>query len=713
MKKIASTLLFFFLFCRIFAQESSDNSSLYPRFGVFGLLGMDLHTANFQKFPGVPNCCPRYEKGQGLNYGFGLIFEQPISNIWIPGIKVLYFSRTGKLTTDENSFVSIYDKVTPAVIEHKFSYDFTYLGTEPYLALRAFESITILAGVHFGFLQYSHFEQEEVLKSPATQGTFENGLRSRNRVSGGIPNAEKIMIDPLIGIRCSFPLNSNRTFFLAPESVVYFSTKSVSKNIDWSINSLKLGLAFKYAPKPSEPLKEIFERQYLIDTLKYNVEDLSQEQLLTGKETSSKEKKEVGKLLITTEIIRRTDTLRIPKTVQIIAEVSAVGVDSDNNENPIATLKIEEFLSTNMFPVLNYVFFEDNSSQIPIRYNKIEKSESANFNIKQLFNLSTIESYYHLLNIIGFRMSKEPSTRIILTGCNSDDGIEKNNMELSENRANSVKKYLVNIWGIDEKRIETKFRNLPEKPSNTATEDGIAENRRVEIKSATDFPITSPVVISDTLRQSNPPTIRFNLNSKTDYEMKSWKLAILQDNQILKEFSGTGALPSSNEWKLNLEKSSLPFSGTYLQYFLEVTDIKNHRFVTDKKQILVEQKTITKKIQQQSGDKRIDKFSLILFDYDDRNLNKENLSIVKDIKKNIFESSDVLIEGFTDRIGEEDYNLQLSLDRAKAVEKSFNSIRISTKGYGSKNLPCSNDLPEGRFYSRTVKVTIETPLNEK
>jgi outer membrane protein OmpA-like peptidoglycan-associated protein len=74
----------------------------------------------------------------------------------------------------------------------------------------------------------------------------------------------------------------------------------------------------------------------------------------------------------------------------------------------------------------------------------------------------------------------------------------------------------------------------------------------------------------------------------------------------------------------------------------------------------------------------------------------------------------VLIEGHTDSIGKEGTNLDLSLDRAKAVknklvDREISRGRITTKGLGEEYPVASNDTAGGREQNRRVEVII---LNE-
>lgn len=74
----------------------------------------------------------------------------------------------------------------------------------------------------------------------------------------------------------------------------------------------------------------------------------------------------------------------------------------------------------------------------------------------------------------------------------------------------------------------------------------------------------------------------------------------------------------------------------------------------------------------------------------------------------------VLIEGHTDSVGSDEFNLSLSQRRAGAVKeqlvaKGIAEERITTKGYGKKYPVASNDTASGRQQNRRVEVII---LNE-
>jgi outer membrane protein OmpA-like peptidoglycan-associated protein len=87
-------------------------------------------------------------------------------------------------------------------------------------------------------------------------------------------------------------------------------------------------------------------------------------------------------------------------------------------------------------------------------------------------------------------------------------------------------------------------------------------------------------------------------------------------------------------------------------------------------------------------------------------------TLAKFLKKN--PNRNVLIEGHTDSVGKDDYNLALSRKRADSVKykltgDGIEAVRITTVGYGKKFPLASNDTKAGKAQNRRVEVII---LNE-
>jgi len=363
----------------------------------------------------------------------------------------------------------------------------------------------------------------------------------------------------------------------------------------------------------------------------------------------------------------------------------------------------------NLRPLLNYIFFDSNSAVIPKRYIKIQPDEALDFNNKSLENLDVLETYYQVLNIIGYRLRNNPNNEITLVGTNSNINQEKNNKELSGQRAEAVKQYFVDVWKIEDNRIDVIARNLPEDKSDNSTLDGQAENRRVEIISRNGT-ILEPVITTDTLRKFSDYRLRFFPAVNSDAGLSQWELSIKQGNKELIKFSGTNQIPDSLDWFITQKDSSAPKKGGKITYQLSAIDSIGQVAISPENWIPVDQMTIERKRLSKMEDKEFEYYSLILFDFAKSKLEKDHKKVLDFVDNRIKPDSKISVAGYSDSSGDEKINEKLSLKRAKAVNKHLKLKDAEILGIGETELLYDNSLPEGRFYCRTVKITIENPV---
>jgi outer membrane protein OmpA-like peptidoglycan-associated protein len=366
----------------------------------------------------------------------------------------------------------------------------------------------------------------------------------------------------------------------------------------------------------------------------------------------------------------------------------------------IDTFKIEIYHSKQIRAFLPYIFFDENESTIPLKYSQITNTQANEFSFKQLLGKNSLETYYQILNIVGKRMQDYPNASITLIGCNSNQGVEKNNKKLSQARAEIVKKYLGDVWNIAPQRINTLARNLPEKFSNPKDIDGIAENRRVEITS-NDFEIIAPIIIEDTLRLIKPSNFVIKSNVQSPTEIKDWEVNISSDKGLINKIEGNHNI--TKDLAINLDKDTnfvrnLPnHIGTYLKV-ANNEDIA----ITPIQQIPVEIARI---------DSSINLYNLILFDFNSYELGKVNSKITDYINSDLNEDANVQVIGYTDRIGDAKHNKTLSEMRAKSTANKLKAKNIDFIGKGEDELIYDNSTPEGRFYCRTVQVYVHQKNN--
>ena len=660
-------LLFFLCVMPLTAQQDAGDEPRRHRFGIFGDYALNYHTADFQRLPGVPNCCPRFEEGDGSGFMLGVLYELPLAARWDLLVRLGYVDYSGLLTAQEKEMLFVSPSFYEGTFEHTVDASLAAIALEPMIAYRVAGGFSLLGGLQVGLVTTADYEQVETIIDPADRGVFvDTQQRTRNFSQGAIPEASSLAAFLVGGARYEVPMNESGTLFAAPEALYSLGLTQVVSDLDWSVNTLRIGVSLLYRPgvekeEPAPPLPP--------PPPPPPVE---------------------------------------PAPPELLAAVTASGVTEDGRELPIATIQVEEFISSEMRPLLNYVFFAENSAALPDRYARLSSGATGDFTVRRIKHLDNLGTYYHVLNIIGSRMREYPEATLRLVGTNSAEGMEATNDQLSRQRAETVREYFETVWGIAPSRLTVEARDLPAKPSNVDVIDGIRENRRVELYSSIPE-ILDPVIIDDTLRTVNPPLIRFRPDVTSDAGVLDWALRVRQGSADLKGFRGKLEPPETVDWDVQSDRGNIPRSDEDLEYILTVTDAANQVVSSETGRLSVEQITVQKKRRNQLGDRVIDRYNLILFDFNSEELGPRNERIIGMIRPRIAENATVTITGYTDRIGETAVNQPLSEGRARSAAVALGVPLQRASGRGETDM-YTNELPEGRFYCRTVSILVETPV---
>ena len=413
-----------------------------------------------------------------------------------------------------------------------------------------------------------------------------------------------------------------------------------------------------------------------------------------------------------------------------ISRFSSVSVKI--NPFPLIHAEIQSLIDTTTFteiqeireesPLLSYIFFSENDHELlPERY-QILNAEMAPtrdfvFFPENLIDIS--DQYRNTLNVVAKRLWDNLDMNITVVGCNCDWGTEKGNLQLSKKRAQGVKDYLVKNCGISENRIEVIARNLPENASSNKDALGREENQRVEIISSRGSEkILEPLITTTIEKTISDSLLTFTTaNTVVKAGVDSWEISIGNaKGTILKTFNGKDAVPDSVVWNLeDNDDKRVDYSESY-QYCLNVVDKLGQHSKSPWRSIFSRYKYIKREAK---PTKKTEKIRLILFkfDRDDIDITSETLQksfrrIANKVKQN--PEAKVIVKGYTDIIGTSDYNLELSVRRAKTIyneliRHGIAESKIKYEGYG-KNIPLlNNNLPEGRMMNRRVEVTIMYP----
>jgi outer membrane protein OmpA-like peptidoglycan-associated protein len=377
------------------------------------------------------------------------------------------------------------------------------------------------------------------------------------------------------------------------------------------------------------------------------------------------------------------------------------------------------------FPLRNYVFFDLGSKAIPNRYVQIEKSEVANFNVNQSDSYKaqnrsgrserSMTVYYNILNILGDRMQKNPTATITLVG-STETGAEDGRL-----MAESIKKYLVDVFAIEGSRIGIEGRDKPKIPS--LRPDGVLEldllragERRVSIESS------SPELLME-FRSGPSAPLR---------EVEIAPLTVAPESSYL-TLSVKGAAVAFANWRVEVKDKNgkVQKFGPYTQEEVKIPgstilgtkDQGDYKIMligtTPDGQVITEEQTSTLTLWKPSTQQESMRFSVIY------EFNSADAVAIYDkylteiVTPKIPQNGTVIINGFTDSIGEEANNANLSLARANDVrailqkslsQKGRNDVTFVVNGNGENPTlqPFGNTLPEERFYNRTVVIDIKT-----
>ena len=382
-------------------------------------------------------------------------------------------------------------------------------------------------------------------------------------------------------------------------------------------------------------------------------------------------------------------------------------------------LIMKEVQTWDLYPLLNYVFFDLGSAKIPSRYILFNSpEETKNFSDTTIAG-GTLDKYYHLMNIYGFRLKQHPKSKIEIVGCNDGTKADEKKPELSKNRATAVYNYFKNIWGIEENRMKLVIRKKPKVISNLKDSLGIQENRRVEIL-CKDWEIMKPVFDKDPTIFPQPTDMKFVMkNGIADLLVKSRRIEIKHDSKHWATLTDVGKTDLSKEWDWYSEDATLPTDNEPFMAQLIVTTTNDKECKSPEIEIPVKQvKSEDRKIGT-GKDSTLERYSLILFPFDRSDAGKINAKIMRDyVYGRIYPTSVLDVIGHTDVVGLYEHNARLAVKRSNTV---YNGIQKKTKGkyaklfkrgVGEDEPLYDNSLPEGRFYNRTVQVIIKTPLDQ-
>ncbi|MBC8144375.1 MAG: outer membrane beta-barrel protein, partial [bacterium] len=289
-----------------------------PSIGVFGAYQLVTYNASFTGVPNVPCCAPSFDGGSGGGALAGVVYKYPFSKEIALQLRAGYSSMSGLMTTRENIGNRVENgQVVDVFSDHTFDPTLALVVFQPTLSYSPFSfPLSIDLGLEGGFTFKGDYDQRETLVG---SGEFTTGSNVRNASAGEIEGLNRGQFAIVPGLSYDIPIGQK--FVLSPEVSYRFALTDVMKDADWQAHALRLGMA-----------------------LRFNLGAKSSEGAPQG----------------------------------LFAAVDAVGIDA-GVESDIVQIRVEEFLATELRPLLNYVFFDKGSASLPERYVRMTSPQRANF----------------------------------------------------------------------------------------------------------------------------------------------------------------------------------------------------------------------------------------------------------------------------------------------------------------------------------------------
>ena len=676
--------LFIILIALGFQMSSMAQEAQYEKptwlFGVAAGANFNFYRGTTQQLTSDFIVPTAFHDGQGVG-----LFAAPLMEFHRPDSRFGFMLQAGY-----DSRKGTFDQVeSPCNCPEDLNADLDYITIEPSLRIAPFKSnFYIYAGPRLAFNMNNNFAYQKGINPNYPEQVADP------EVKGEFSNTNKSVISMQVGAGYDIPLSSETSQTKAVLSPFvsfqpYFGQNPRSTE-SWNLTTLRAGVALKFGRGHKVPVPEPV----------------------------------IVPVVVVPEV---TFTINSPRNIPAEPTV------------------------TEIFPLRNYVYFDLGSTEIPNRYVKLRKDQVQDFKEDQVQfstpgNMSGSEKrqmivYYNVLNILGDRMVKDPTTTITLVG-SSEKG-PKDGVLMAE----STKLYLVDVFGIEASRIKTEGRTKPkineEQPGGDMDLVLLREgDRRVSIESNSpgllmeftsgpDAPL-KPVRISPVQEAPVDSYVTFS-NAGADTAFTSWSMVVKDENGAVQNvtFSNAGADTAFTSWSMVVkdENGAVQNFGPYTKESVSLPgkSILGTRPEGDYKITMIGQLESGETLEKETSahlvlwtppaSEEMMRFSIIYEFNNSTAIDMYEKYLTNVVTPKIPENGKVKIQGHTDITGGEDNNLKLSLARAndtqaiikKALAQAGRTdvkFEVSGSGEDQELAPYANKFPEERSYNRSVIIDI-------
>jgi outer membrane protein OmpA-like peptidoglycan-associated protein len=626
-------LLYIFLIipAKNIASADADSTEIFaiqPRIGI----NYNFYIADFNGYQGTVDC-GHFTSGFGWGIPLGVSFEKYFTVSTYGELGLFYNFGKGFLT--QSISFPIRDLNNGNIVDvqtsNQLNMNISFLELNPSVGYDIFKkddySTRLSGGLNFSIPIHKTFDQKEVLSSPSNAyfvNSNNNHVKERPLASGTITTMNSLLIAPQVAIEAV--TKSYGTFHFS----ISYLLNNYTSDVNWKSFAVRYEYGYRFSIKEA--------------------------------------KKEAPKIIeVQPEPI---PVIVEPKPSITLKNLHIVGQIEFGNEL-LASL-----------PIVNSVFFQNGSSEIPAQYRTRELPVSN-------FSGDAVKIHDYLLPRIAEIVAKNPNAIVTLQSATSGQINEPTGLELSKARANTVKDYLINL-GVPKNKIKEEALLTPKNPSNQDFKEGVAENQRVDII-LTNAPLQEYV---DLQKYANfKGKLIFDADVKN---FKNEKVEIennLNNQKILINHTGTYEIPLNYRLPDNFVQDTAKISFNF----------KGQEQHSEK---IIQYNDFPK----QQVDLNLDNFLAILrFDYNSSKISDENQELLKQLVAKLPADATIEILGSTDELGTQQRNAILARERAENTMNFIKSISGNKLNIiiGTNNDKFPEDTPQGRFLNRSIRIKVK------
>ncbi len=614
--------------------------AIHPKIGLL----YNIYSSDFNQFENSVDC-GLFKSGSGFGWIEGIAVEFELSQGNYLSTQFALSDRSGNFSLN-NYFPSRNletGKVDTVHTLNELETSLYFLEIQPDFRIVVEDDfingpLRLLGGLRIGIPIITNFSQKESIVSP-TNAVFigPDNLRSQERTiaTGKIVNANPIEIGLSLGVENLLKIGKKN--FLSQALIFDYNFTNVVNDIDWMTYAFRFEVGLRFSIQGQEPVVE---------------------------------PEPVKEVVPEPEPVKIVPPVLTPTLTHSIIQADNLRIETGN-----------ELLAT--IPIINSVFFEQNSFAIPSFY--LTKDIKTDY-----FEGNPVAKHSYLLPRIAEIVKKNPNAKIELESSTSGNQNESDPMNLSKARAEAVKNALINL-GISDKLIAINTRVAPRFPSNQDFKEGIEENQRVEI-------IVKNAPIQEYVDLQKYANLNGFIDVVVSYKDLKESTKISLENNLTAgkvNVNRPGNYKISIDERINTEQSKLEFK----------THVSSDE-MQDSKVRIIDLNSLEKNV----VDINLDNFTAYLtFNYNSSDLSDDNKGLLRQLADKLPDGATIVILGSADFLGSSERNAVLENERAEKTQKYIQSISGSKFKFetGRSSDKFDEITPQGRFLNRSIKIKVK------